>query len=120
MPEAPDHGTRCRYQAGCHCLLCKAAEATYRQQLRTLQAKGRTPLGTTLSAKEAGAIIRALLTERYRRRQILDATGLEYHTLPRLNASTRCRLATVLRLRRAARILLGENPLGTHDTDAAC
>lgn len=106
--EVPDHGTRSRYQAGCRCIPCRAANAIYVAHLRSLKAKGLPALGTLVNAKEAGAHVRAILVERYSRRQLLAQTGLERHTLPRLNATTRCRLKTVLRLRRAYRYLVAD------------
>ena len=30
----PEHGTRARYKRGCRCLVCRAAEAAYRRELR--------------------------------------------------------------------------------------
>lgn len=100
------HGCRSTYQGGCRCTPCRAANAQYMATLRTRQAHGQAPLGTLVNAKEAGAHVRAILIERYSKRELLKQTGLERHTLPRLNATTRCRLKTVLRLRRAYRILV--------------
>jgi hypothetical protein len=115
-PERRAHGQRRTYQAGCRCLTCKAANASYIQTLRTETAKGRIPVGRLVNAKEAGQHIRALLVERYTRRQVLVASGLSYGTLPKLNATHLCRLKTLLRLRRAASILLAEESLNTLNT----
>lgn len=103
------HGTRRAYKAGCGCLLCRAAEASYRARLRRQQHAGQAPMGILVNAKEAGAIVRAMLTERYTQQQIARTSGIHRHTLPTLNATQRCRLKTMLKLRRATRILLAPN-----------
>lgn len=111
--EVPDHGTRSRYQAGCRCTPCRAANAVYMAQLRGRKGAGLPPLGSLVSAKEAGAHVRALLVEQYRRRDILDRTGLERHILPKLNATAKCRLKTLLLLRRTYRILIADPTMNT-------
>lgn len=101
------HGIRHAYQQGCRCLLCRAANARYH---RALYRRPRP----YVNAKEAGAIIRKLLTERYTRQQIGQQSGLCAEHLDRLSARSRCRLKTLLQLRRAVRILLAED---TNDTN---
>lgn len=116
LQALPDHGQRSRYQQGCRCLLCRASNAVYQAQLRKRQAQGLPILGQLVSAKDAGAKVRRILVEGYTRQQISQQSRLERHTLPKLNAAHRCRLQTLLRIRRTARILLAEETFP--DTDA--
>jgi hypothetical protein len=59
----PDHGTRARYRRGCPCTPCRAAEATYRADLRKDHAHGTLRLGMHISAKETWQRIRQLRPE---------------------------------------------------------
>ena len=45
----PDHGTRARYQSGCHCHPCTAANCTYQRVYR----ERTTPRTVTFSNTEA-------------------------------------------------------------------
>lgn len=99
------HGTRATYQTGCHCVPCRAAEATYRSQVRRLHARDRVPMGAYVPASEAARAIARLLIERYSKRQVARLAGLERRTLV-LSTDQRVRLRTLLKVRRVTRMLL--------------
>lgn len=105
-PAAPPmtHGTRKTYQAGCGCDPCRAAEATYRQQLRAAVRAGRRPLGTVLSPVEAQRRIRQLKAEHVTAKQIAAALGLVHHA-PRLHPDG-ITLRKLLKIRRLHRLVL--------------
>lgn len=111
--QEPAHGTRARYQKGCRCCLCRAAEAQYRASLRGLHARGKLPLGATMSAVETHRLIAKLLIERFTRGQIARAIGLkrpilEFHT----DVIT---VRNALKVRRLYRLrVLGEGPDQPH------
>lgn len=54
------HGTRTRYQQGCSCTPCRAAEAGYRANLRRLKARGLTPPGTLVNAVQPWYLLKIL------------------------------------------------------------
>jgi len=62
MPDHP-HGTRACYKHGCHCLLCRAANAQYIAEYRKDRAHGRRRLCSLISAKEARKRVRQLQAE---------------------------------------------------------
>lgn len=107
----PTCGTRAQYQQGCRCLPCRAAEATYRAELRRKRVRGLPVLGAYISASEAWARIRVLKQERFTNRQI---TGRQDHHAPAITAQGRVRLVTLIRLRALCQRYLiedGELPL---------
>jgi glycine/D-amino acid oxidase-like deaminating enzyme len=98
------HGQRATYQHGCRCLLCRAAEATYRRQLRRLKAHGKQPLGALISAAEARRRIRQLQAEHVTKAAIARLLG-HAHPILQLDRPA-VTVRTHLRLRRIARLLL--------------
>lgn len=102
------HGTRQTYQAGCHCVPCRAAEATYRAGLRRQHARGKLPLGATISAVEAWRRIRQLQVERVSRTELSRRLGLQPRPL-RVHPD-RVKLRTLLRIRHLYRQLVLEGP----------
>ncbi len=102
------HGHRADYQAGCRCLPCRASEACYRADLRQQHREHRQPLGAIVTAQDAAQLVRSLLLERYTKQALAAHAGVERHTLIQLKPSQRVRLSTVLRVRRAYRILMGQ------------
>lgn len=97
----PDHGTRSRYQAGCTCLPCRAAEAGYRAHLRGRQARGLPTLGLLISPATASRRIRQLKLEGYTVARIAALAGWKDRHI-RLDRGVRIRLCTYLRIRRVA------------------
>lgn len=117
----PDHGTRSRYQSGCHCVACRVAEAMYRKTLRGKHVKGLPILGAIISAVEAHRKIRQLKAERLSKAEIARRLGLkrpilEWHP-------ERIRIKSALRLHRLIRELMlegGEAPISPiQDTHGA-
>jgi hypothetical protein len=66
----PSHGTRARYQKGCRCTPCRAAEAGYRADLRRRHQRQLPILGRCISASEAWARVRVLRQEQFTDQQI--------------------------------------------------
>jgi hypothetical protein len=56
---------------------CRAAEATYRSQLRATHRRGLTPLGSRISPKAARKKVTALLVERFTRAEIARRLGIK-------------------------------------------
>lgn len=113
----PPHGTRARYQAGCRCTPCRAAEATYRAGLRQRHLKHLPILGATCTASEAWARIRVLKQEGFQARQVTHWKDGHW-PLRRLTPQTRIRLATLIRLRRVCQAyLIQDADLPTHTAD---
>lgn len=108
MPEdAADHGTRARYQAGCRCTPCRAAEAVYRRQLRGRHARNLPTLGQLINPRDAARRIRQLKLEGYTETRIAQMAGWrDRHLQFRGRASIRLR--TYLRIRRVARFAMLE------------
>jgi hypothetical protein len=106
MTPEPRHGERRTYQAGCLCPACRAAEAAYRTTLRQGHRAGRRPLGALVPAREAARLVQRLLVERFTRCQLAAHAGLERHAVP-VTAGQVVRWRTVLRIRRAWRLLIG-------------
>lgn len=96
-----DHGTRARYQHGCGCLPCKAAEATYRAALRGRHLHGKVILGSFVDPKEAARRVRQLRLEGYPKDRIAALAGLHDPQL-RFTRQRRIRLLTLLKIRRLA------------------
>lgn len=106
--HAPTHGTRVSYQAGCHCLRCRTANAVYISALRQSRLKGRPPLGSLISAKDTWIRIRQLKAAHLTDRDILQRLGLRrraLHVHP-----DRVRLRTALKVRLLWRALLSDFP----------
>lgn len=95
------HGARASYQAGCKCLLCKAAEAAYRSSLRLRKAKGLPLLGSLVSAVEARRRIRQFKREGYSKRRIAHMAGWKNGHI-QVGGRQRMRLRTLARIRRVA------------------
>lgn len=72
-----DHGTRSLYQRGCRCLLCRAAEAAYRADLRRQQAHGKLQMGALVDARAMWRLIAVLLNEQYRKGQLALLLGMK-------------------------------------------
>lgn len=98
------HGTRATYQSGCACTPCRAAEATYRTQLRQRKAKGLPLLGMLVRAVEARRRIRQLKLEGYPTTRIAAMAGWADHRSRHIqfDEQARIRLSTLLRIRRVA------------------
>jgi hypothetical protein len=105
-PAAPmsDHGTRARYQDGCACPPCAAAEAAYRKHLRADHRAGIQRLGSVISPVEAQRRIRQLQAEHVSARQIARSLGLVHHA-PRLHPDG-ITLRKLLKIRRLHRQVL--------------
>lgn len=102
---------------GCRCLRCRAAEATYRQQLRTRKAKHLPVLGAYISASEAWARIRTLKAERFSERQISGWCKAHHHM--KFSPQSRVRLRTLLRLRALCQqYLIDDSELPNHTRGA--
>lgn len=100
------HGTRQAYKAGCRCMPCRAAEASYRAHLRARHAAGKPILGARVSAAETWKRIRQLRPELGSNDAIAAALGLRkpslsLHTGP--DAMTTVR--TLLRIKRLHRLV---------------
>lgn len=108
MTAGSAHGVRWTYQQGCKCVPCRAAEARYRSELRKRHAKGLPILGSILPAADAARMVRSIQIEGYRRRQLAEQAGLHRNTLPGLKPSQLVQLRTILRVKRAYRIMIGD------------
>lgn len=71
----PDHGTRACYRAGCRCLTCRAANATYQQARRTSRATGRLTAQCRVDARPVWDAVRWLLREGYSRSALARLLG---------------------------------------------
>lgn len=112
MTERREHGTRSSYQAGCHCVLCKSAEASYRRALRRTRAYGKHPLGMLVPAFETAHRLRQLQTEGFTEADLAALLGLHRHRLElHTEPSQRVRLKTELKVKRIARAYLTEEGL---------
>lgn len=107
MNGVPDHGTRSRYQAGCTCLPCRAANAVYAANLRGRKARHLPLLGALISPKDAARRIRQLKLEGYTAARIAQLAGFKDRHL-QFTAHSRIRLRTYLRIRRVARFAMLE------------
>lgn len=94
------HGTRRRYQTGCRCASCSAANTAYSTAYRARRRAGRPVLGAHVAGTEAARVVAALLEEGYLKRQIACWLG---HRWPVLQLRGRVTVRTVLRLRRIQR-----------------
>ena len=103
------HGLRKSYQAGCHCVSCRAANSQYIAHLRQCHHEGRAPLGALVPAADAARLVRRLLLERYSQRRLAQESGTERHTL-QMTSSQLKRLKTVLKVRRSYRRLMIDGP----------
>jgi hypothetical protein len=103
----PDPGSRSRYQAGCRCLPCRAANACYMAQLRGRQARGLPTLGQLISPTDAARRVRQLKREGYTETRIAQMAGWRDRHLQFIGR-TRIRLRTYLRIRRVAQFAMLE------------
>lgn len=71
------HGTRTCYQSGCRLTECRAAEASYRRNLRKLHAMGRRPLGMLVSSVLVRRQLRLLVIEGFTATDIARRLGLK-------------------------------------------
>lgn len=109
MSELP-HGTRSTYQRlGCRCVPCKAANAQYMTHLRTMKAKGLTPMGAHVPASETWRLIERLLIERFKKADIARELGLKRGRLELHTEAVTFRNKLLMR-RLYRRRMLGEGP----------
>jgi hypothetical protein len=80
------HGTRLCYQRGCRCRQCRQSEASYRQALRVLKAKGHRPGGALIHATLVRLCLRRLFAEGFTKAAIARRLGLK---MPALRVNTR-------------------------------
>lgn len=113
----PDHGTRARYQAGCACTPCKAAEAAYRSDLRKKHLKGLPILGLLVSPVEARRRLRQLKLEEYPVARVERMGGWGPRTL-QLDRQQLIRLSTLIRMRRVAAFAMLAGADGVGDAPA--
>lgn len=100
------HGTRACYQAGCACIPCRAAEASYRAQLRRRHVEGRPILGRLVDAVPLWRQVRSLQIEGYRKSQIARLANLPE---PRIRLHRkRVRLSSRLKVNRLYRLTISE------------
>jgi hypothetical protein len=94
--EALIHGLRRSYKRGCRCVRCRAAEASYRAELRRLEATGRIPLGRRVPGQAVDRHLRSLVSEAFTRQDIARRARLHRTTLWRQHG--RVTLGTYLRV----------------------
>lgn len=105
MPDASVHGTRSRYQAGCACTPCRAAEATYRATLRRRHLEGKPIFGRLVDAVPLWRQLRSLQIEGYRKAEIARQLGANRLRVNR----RRVRLSTRLKVNRLYRLTISES-----------
>jgi hypothetical protein len=102
------HGTRRMYQAGCPCLQCRRAEASYRTHLRQQRAKGQTPLGAYVLARSLWRLVKKLTAEGFTRPEIALRLGLKR---PRLELhTTLVRQSSVVKVQAFYDLIMAEGP----------
>jgi hypothetical protein len=102
------HGTRSAYQAGCLCVPCRSAEATYRATLRRRHLEGRPILGAHVPAGPAWRMIRSLQVEGFTVEELASRLGLQ---TPRLQLHTETiTRRNLLKVHRIYRLWLLEDP----------
>src|SRR5690349_15594768 len=74
------HGTRARYQQGCHCFHCRLACARYQKELLAKHAAGE-PSNKIVSAERARKHMMKLRRKRVGLGTITDVTGIARSTL---------------------------------------
>jgi hypothetical protein len=79
--ESLIHGLRRSYKRGCRCLRCRAAEATYRADLRRQEAQGRIPMGRRVPGQAVDRHLRSLVSEDFTRQDIARRARLHRTTL---------------------------------------
>jgi hypothetical protein len=79
--ESLIHGLRRSYKRGCRCVRCRAAEASYRAELRRLEATGRIPLGRRVPGQAVDRHLRSLMSERFTRVELARRVRLHPTTL---------------------------------------
>lgn len=100
------HGTRARYQGGCACVPCKAAEAAYRASLRQLRAKGKPLWGSHVQAGPMWRQIKSLRIEGVSYGEMARRLGLQYPQI-RLHHE-RVTLKSLLKVRALYRRIMDE------------
>lgn len=78
---APEHGQRRRYQRGCHCPPCTAANTAYQASYRAAARAGRRVLGAHVAAADVARAVADLVDEGYTRAQIAAALGCQCRRL---------------------------------------
>lgn len=97
------HGTRGTYQrVGCRCTPCKAAEASYRAELRRRHAQGRPILGSPVDASQAIKMVKAMAVEGLTERELAWHLGLKEARVRW--QTTRIRVRSLLKLHRVYRL----------------
>jgi hypothetical protein len=104
------HGERATYKAGCSCTPCRAAEASYRAELRRREAEGRPALGARVGPGMMWRQIDALRREGYTDGEIARRLGLQ---TPRLQLHReRVTLRSKLKVQRLYRLTMAVDGSG--------
>lgn len=116
-----NHGTRRTYQREhCRCTLCRAAEATYRSNLRLRKAKGQPILGMLVSAVEARRRVRQMKREGYPETRIAAMAGWRDRRARHVQLSKSIRVSTLQKIQRVAvfAMLEGASPVETFEINS--
>lgn len=105
MADHP-HGARRRYQTGCRCPTCQAANTAYSARYRQARRAGRPVLGAHVAGTDAARVIAALLAEGYLKREIAIWLGHQ-RPLLQFRAGAGVTVRTLLRLRVIQRRVCG-------------
>ena len=97
------HGTRARYQAGCHCLPCRAANADYFRQWYKAKQTGDTPLGTRIPAARTHILMKVIRTEGIANQEFASYMGWSGN-YSRVKKAKRVTLRTALKVARFYRM----------------
>lgn len=98
----PACGTRAKYQAGCRCLHCRAANALYEAQYRQQKRDGRPLLGSLTPAARTHTLMKALRAEMSRRQLALALNW--YRNYTRIQRAGTVTVRTALKVQRAYRL----------------
>lgn len=94
------HGTRRRYQQGCRCAPCSAANTAYSTAYRARRRAGRPVLGAHVAGTDAARVVAALVEEGYLKGQIARWLGYRWpvlHPRPRVTIRLTLRLRAIQR-----------------------